>query len=586
MGNRGNSQLCSGRFSDLPLLLSARKRSHCFAHNYRNFAPVKIESAGINHHQPNCPSKTRKGLYWQVLTLCEAKPRREGMNIELRRFAVIATFLIVSVSWSLAQESSPPAGAQGNSTTPSTQQQNPTTPAPQPDSTTGNTQEKSTQENPPAANTQEQSMTASDSKASGKVYVSVLPDEAYIWVDGKPATHRTSSLTLPAGEHTITVYNYGFAPKTQTVAIKGGESQELTAHLEPVPGTVTGPWGRIQIEGVPGNSLVFMNGTTPEFFVGHADEMNNNFMNKQQLIVPVGTHQLTVVRRKTNEPIWSGKLEVKEDKRLILYVKGQDKAHIVYKDWSKGKKIKDLKRFEAGTATATIAVAPVTATLVVDHPDIKCNQPVKLTWSSKEGTVTTVSANNEKLAQSASGDLTVQPKQTTQYEFRAAGPGGTVVKQANVNVDPTVQASLSSSTQEVRFVKVGDTIQDQGTADLQWNVSNADTVQIDPVGSVSGNSGTQSVQVAPSQTNEGPVDETKTYKLTATNVCGGSETKTVAVHVTGSIAPEQVAQAEPPPEPEPSPEQKLPATASPMPLLAAFGLVSLASGLLFKFRKK
>jgi LPXTG-motif cell wall-anchored protein len=563
------------------------------------------------------------------------------MKIELRRFAVLATFLIVSVSWSLAQESSPPASPQGNSTapstqtqnpttpapppdsttgstqqdstapstqtqnpttpapppdsttgntqqnstTPSTQPQNPTTPAPPPDSTTGNTQEKSTQENQPAADTQEKSTTASDSNPNGKIYVSVLPEEAYIWVDGKPASHRSSLLTLPAGQHTITVYNYGFAPKTQTVAIKGGERQELTAHLDPVPGTISGPWGRIQIEGVPGNSLVFMNGTTPEFFVGHADEMNNNFMNKQQLIVPVGTHQLTVVRRKTNEPIWSGKIDVKEDKRVILYVKGQDKAHVVYKDWSKGKKIKDLKRFEAGTATATIAVAPVTAALSVDHPAIKCNEPVKLSWSSKEGTVTTVSANNEKLAQSATGDLTVQPKQTTQYEFRAAGPGGTVVKQANVTVDPTVTASLTSSTESAKFVKVGDKVQEQGTADLQWTVANADTVQIDPVGPVTGNSGTKSVQVTPTKTDPGPVDETQTYKLTATNVCGGSETKTVAVHVTGSIEPEQVAEA-PPPEPEPSPEQKLPATASPMPLLAAFGLVSLGSGLLLKFRRK
>ncbi len=458
------------------------------------------------------------------------------MNIELRRFFAIAAILIGSLGFATAQ------------------------------------------------NAQKNTASASNSKVPGEVYVSVLPEEAYIWVDGKPATHRSSMLHLPAGEHTITVYNYGFVPKTQTVSVAGGEYQTISAHLQPVPGKVAGPWGRIQIEGVPGNSLVFMNGTTPEFFVGHADEMNNNFMAKQQLIVPVGTHQLTVVRRKTNEPIWSGKLDVKEDKRLILYVKGQDKAHIVYKDWGQGKKIKDLKRFEAGTASATIAVAPVTATLVVDHPDIKCNEPVKLTWSSKEGTVTTVSANNEKLAQSASGGLTVQPKQTTQYQFSASGPGGTVVKQANVNVDPTVQASLTSSTQEVRFVKVGDTIQEQGTADLQWNVANADTVQIDPVGSVSGNTGTQSVQVAPSQTNEGPVDETKTYKLTATNVCGGSETKTVAVHVTGSIGPEQVAQAEPPPEP--TPEQKLPATASPMPLLALFGLASVGSGLLLKLRKK
>jgi LPXTG-motif cell wall-anchored protein len=435
------------------------------------------------------------------------------------------------------------------------------------------------------ARTLQDSKSTSDSKAPGEVYVNVLPEEAYIWVDGKPATHRSSFLHLAPGEHTITVYNYGFTPNTQTIQVAGGDEQRLEVKLQPVPGRVSGPWGRIQIEGVPGNSLVFMNGTTPEFFVGHADEMNNNFIAKQQLIVPSGTHQLTIVRRKTNEPIWSGQVEVKEDKRLIIYVKGANNAHMVYKGWGKGKDIKSLKRFEAGTASATIAVAPVTAAFTVDHPEVKCNEPVKLTWSSKEGTVTTVSANKEKLAESANGDLTVQPKQTTQYEFRAAGPGGTVVKQANVTVDPTVTASLSSSTQNAKFVKVGDQVQEQGTADLQWSAANADSVHIDPVGPVSGANGTQTVQVTPTQTNPGPVDETQTYKLTATNVCGGSDTKTVAVHITGSIEAEQVAQEAPPPEPEPSPEQKLPATATSMPLLAAFGLVALGSGLFLKRKR-
>lgn len=449
------------------------------------------------------------------------------MNFELRRFLVVVMFLIGSSSFSVAQK------ADGD-----------------------------------------------NSEAKGQVYVSVMPEEAYIWVDGKPANHRSSYLNLAPGDHTITVYNYGYAPKAQTVTVTSGGYQEIKAQLQPVPGKVQGPWGRIQIEGVPGNSLVFMNGTTPEFFVGHADEMNNNFIAKQQLIVPVGTHQLYIIRRKTNEPIWSGKVEVKEDKRLILYVKGADKGDIVYKNWSDGKKIKDLKRFEAGTASATIAVAPVTATLAADHQDVKCNEPVKLTWNSKEATVTTVSANDEKLADSATGDLTVQPKQTTKYEFRAAGPGGVVVQNANVSVDTTVQASLASSTQDVRYVKVGDKVQEQGSADLQWSASNADTVTLDPIGSVSGGSGTQSVQISPSQTTAGPVDETQTYKLTASNVCGGSDTKTVAVRVTGSIEPEQVAQAEPPPEPE------LPKTASPMPLLALFGFASIGSGLLLRLRRK
>jgi len=416
-------------------------------------------------------------------------------------------------------------------------------------------------------------------KPIGEVFVNVSPEEAYIWADGKPANHRNSFVRLPPGEHTITVYNYGYVPQTQTVTVGGGDYQEITAHLKPVPGTVKGPFGRIQIEGVPGNALVFMNGTTPEFFVGHADEMNNNFMAKQQLIVPAGTHQLYIVRRKTNSPIWSGQVEAKENKRLIIYVKGESKANMVYKDWSDGKKMKDLKRFDAGTASATIAVAPVTAKLAVDRQDIKCNEPVKLSWTSTDATLAAVTADNEKVADKPNGDLSVQPKKTTKYELHAAGPGGTVIKEATVAVDPTVQASLTSSTPDVTYVKVGDNVQQQGSADLQWSATNADNVKIDPIGTVSGTSGTQTVQATPTQNNPGPLDETKEYKLTATNVCGGSDTKTVALHLTGSIEPEQVAQAEPEPTPEPEPEPKLPATASPLPLIGLAGFLSLAAGL-------
>ena len=48
-------------------------------------------------------------------------------------------------------------------------------------------------------------------------------------------------------------------------------------------------------------------------------------------------------------------------------------------------------------------------------------------------------------------------------------------------------------------------------------------------------SGSRTVQLVPTQTTDGPVDQTLSYSLTATNVCGGSETKTVAIHLTGSI---------------------------------------------------
>ena len=418
---------------------------------------------------------------------------------------------------------------------------------------------------------------AGSAKQHGKVYVSVLPEEAYIFVDGLPVRHRSGTVTLSEGEHTIGIYNYGFEPQIQKVKIVAGHNPEITAHLKASGKPVSGPWGRIQIEGVPGNALVFLNGTTPEFFVGHADEMNNDFIAVQELIVPVGTHQLNIVRRKTNKPIFAGPVEVKENKRLIVYVKGEGKnPKLVYKDWSHGAKTKDLKRFEAGTASATIAVAPVTGKLAADRTDVKCNEPVKLTWVSDGAGLTTVKTGDQTVGNAPAGELTVQPKQTTKYEFRAAGPGGIVTQDTTVNVDPTVRVSLVPSSTDVRFVKVGDQVQEAGTADLKWTAENADSVTLDPIGAVQGTSGSEAIKADPKQTTIGPVDETQTYKLTATNVCGGSDSKTVAVHVTGSIEGAQVAEAQPPPT--------LPQTASPLPLLSLLGLAALGVGNMLRRR--
>jgi hypothetical protein len=50
-------------------------------------------------------------------------------------------------------------------------------------------------------------------------------------------------------------------------------------------------------------------------------------------------------------------------------------------------------------------------------------------------------------------------------------------------------------------------------------------------------SGSQTQEIAPKQTTDGPVDETVTYTLKASNTCGGAETKTASVRVVGSIEP-------------------------------------------------
>jgi hypothetical protein len=173
--------------------------------------------------------------------------------------------------------------------------------------------------------------------------------------------------------------------------------------------------------------------------------------------------------------------------------------------------------------------------------------------------------------------METRPKQTTKYELRAAGPGGVVTSDATVNVDTTVRASLTPTATEMRYVKVGDKVQEQGSTELRWMATNADSVKIDPGGAVSGTSGSQTIQANPSQNGTGPVNETQTYTITATNPCGGSATNTASVHLTGSIEPEpvQVAQAQP---------EELPATASPLPLLALLGIMCVGAGVIRKRR--
>jgi hypothetical protein len=218
----------------------------------------------------------------------------------------------------------------------------------------------------------------------------------------------------------------------------------------------------------------------------------------------------------------------------------------------------------------------------VDHNQVKCNEPVTVSWDSTDAANTIVKANENPLGYARHGAVETRPRQTTKYEFHAAGPGGTVNSDATVNVDNTVKTSLTPAASELRYVKVGDKVQEQGVTELKWATSNADSIKIDPVGTVTGADGSQTIQPQPQKSSPGPVDETVTYKITASNVCGGENTSVASVHLTGSIEPLQVAAAEPP-----QPAQELPNTASPLPLLGILSLVFLgAAGILMRIRMK
>ena len=132
---------------------------------------------------------------------------------------------------------------------------------------------------------------------------------------------------------------------------------------------------------------------------------------------------------------------------------------------------------------------------------------------------------------------TVQPKQTTDYKLTATGPGGVVTSDATVTVNTNIQGSLSVTPAEIRYHKVGDKVDQQGSASLSWSAPGADTASLDPFGSVSP-TGNRTVQPTPSKTDVGPIDETITYTLHSSNACGGSDTRTASLHIVGSIDPE------------------------------------------------
>jgi outer membrane protein OmpA-like peptidoglycan-associated protein len=367
----------------------------------------------------------------------------------------------------------------------------------------------------------------------GKLFVKVKPRQAYVFVDGAPYGESNKTIRVAPGNHKVGVYNYGFKPQVRDVSVEEGTVTGVEFTLEPVPNEVKGPWGRIQIESAS-RSAILLNGKTPEYFVGHGDEFNHGKMFLpcclQQLVVPAGTHQVTILDR--DKEVWSGTVNVAPNQRVIINAaKGSQKVE----PWDKGSTIASLPRFHAGTASASIAVAPVTGNLTAQQAQINCGETAHLNWTTADAVEQVISTEAEKMPQqAASGELPVQPKKTTAYTLRASGPGGIATSDATVNVNTAVRSSLQASPAEVRYRRIGDKVLEEGSANLTWTATNANAVSIQPLGTVKAGD-SQTVKVVPQQQGNGPVNEVKTYTLTATNECGGSDTQTASVRITGSI---------------------------------------------------
>jgi peptidoglycan-associated lipoprotein len=371
--------------------------------------------------------------------------------------------------------------------------------------------------------------------ADSKLRVQVEPKQAYIFVDGTPVGEGGRTIKIPAGNHTVGVYNYGFTSQVREVTVEPGTITGLEFKLEPVAGEVKGPWGRIQIESAS-HSAVLLTGKTPDYFVGHGDEFNHGgaFLPCciQELVVPQGAYPVTIVNK--NKVLWSGTVTVNANERVILNAaNGTQKV----KPWPRGNDIKSLPRFKAGTASATIAVAPVSGNLAATPAQINCGDSAHLNWTTAETVERTIANGTQSVKQSSpSGEVSYQPTQTTTYKLQASGPGGVVASDATVNVNTAVQSSLQASPGEIRYRRIGDKVIEQGSTSLVWSTSNAQSVSIEPLGTV-GSNDTRSFKAEPKLQGNGSVNEVQTYVLTAKNECGGSDTQSASVRIIGSIEP-------------------------------------------------
>jgi outer membrane protein OmpA-like peptidoglycan-associated protein len=363
----------------------------------------------------------------------------------------------------------------------------------------------------------------------GKLVVHVTPHQAYIFVDGHAISEasKQGSMSLSAGDHKIDFANYGYTSASRTITITSGQTSDVEVTLAPISSMVAGPFGAMTIEGAS-HDAVLLNGKTPDFFVGNGDEFDHEWGWKQELVVPPGNYQVTVLHG--DKDAWSGAVDVPANQRVVVDVpKGVRKTVA----WPRGEKFTSVPRFAVGTASATVAVAKPSAELSVTAAQINCGDSSQLKWTSSDAPHVEI---NPVGPVSAAGEQAVQPKQTTTYELSAVGPGGTTTSNATVNVNTAVQANLAVSPAEIQYKRVGEKVVQEGTTALNWTAGNASTASIEPLGTVSPN-GNKTLQITPRKTDPGPIDESVTYTLSASNDCGGTDTQTATLHITGSIEP-------------------------------------------------
>jgi hypothetical protein len=363
----------------------------------------------------------------------------------------------------------------------------------------------------------------------GKLKIKVIPKHAYVFVDGKAIRDGSETISVSTGKHVVAVLNYGYKTSTQDVNIDSGKTTDLSVTLEAAGAAVNGPYGQIEFKGGDSHAAVLLNGKTPSYFVGHVGATNHDWWWHRNLLVPPGTYHVDVT--KNGSDVWTGDVTVAANQKVSIDL-AKSGAQTT-KDKKDLAKLTSEPRYKGGWISDRIAVAGVTGTFSLAPTSINCSQSATLTWQTAETAEATISGIGTV---PTSGSQSVTPHATTTYDFNAAGPGGIVKGTGTVDVNTKVEASLSANPAELHYRKIGDRVIKQDSSTLSWSTANADSISLDPIGKVDA-SGSQTVKGEPKKTDLGPVDESTTYTLNATNVCGGAATQTAAIRITGSVEP-------------------------------------------------
>ncbi|HEY6351877.1 MAG TPA: LPXTG cell wall anchor domain-containing protein [Candidatus Angelobacter sp.] len=337
--------------------------------------------------------------------------------------------------------------------------------------------------------------------------------------------------------------------------------------------------GRLEIKGVKGSDIVYLNGQGPDFKIGTVKDTQTG-----NVVLPPGQQHVILVDPNGDKKVYSGYVQIKAGQKATLHV---DKSDSYYEAWTGPAMQLNGPAYSAGTSGASNAgegsagqgsVTPVSYKVHgLATPD--CQAELEIAGPPGYALLKVDDRIVSKQLP-PTGLVPVDPGTTYRVEWFSRW-GVHLSDPQTVVVDRDPHVTLTAPSEVVNYHRIGERVVEDPTVNLHWSAKNANSIQlIDPMGEtitvpVTGGEGDLPVKFMPASYD--PEKGWSTYKIKATSPCRATATEVATVKWHPTFDPEVVAQVLPP---------VLPKTGSPLPLLALLGFGSMLSALaLRKFRK-